>query len=287
VPSTVSVVVAVLNAERWLAEQLAALAEQTYRGEWELLVVDNGCTDGSLAIAGAWAHRLPSLRVIPARGRRSLNHARNAGAAAAHGEYLAFCDADDVVCPEWLEALVAAAPEADILGGAFDLETLNPPLTRAWRPDEAATELVVEHGYLPYACGGNCGIWADVARAVGWDEAFDHGSSETEFCWRAQHASYTMAFVPGAVIRLRYRRRVRDLARQYYSYGRSAPLLYRRFKELGMQRDNRQALWWWRWLAKRLPDLWGSPERRGNWIRLLAFRCGRIRGSVRARVLFL
>lgn len=286
-PDLVTVVVCVLNAEPWLGEQLEALAGQTYDGPWEALVVDNGSSDRSIAIAEAWRERLPALRVVPAHERHSLNHARNVGTHAARGEFLAFCDADDVVVPGWLAALVEAAPRADIVGGTFDIEALNPPLCQAWRPDNPTTELDVKHGFLPQASGGNCGIWASVAREIGWDEDFDHGSSETEFCWRAQLQSYTLAFVPDAVIRLRYRRSLRALMRQYFSYGRSGTLLYRRFRELGMERDNRTALWWWRWLAKRSPDLLGSPAQRGNWLRIAAFRVGRIKGSLTARVLFL
>jgi glycosyltransferase involved in cell wall biosynthesis len=286
-PRLVSVVIPVLNAERWIADQLRALAAQTYDGPWEVVVVDNGCSDASVPIALSFREALPELRVARAHGRRSLNHARNAGAAAARGELLAFCDADDVVDPGWLEALVAAARGADIVGGTFDLESLNPPLQQAWRPDDPLTELPVEHGFLPYVAGGNCAIWTDVARELGWDEEFDFGSSETEFCWRAQLASHTMAFAPGAVVQLRYRRSLGELARQYYSYGHSAPRLYRRFAGEGMTRDNRQALRWWRWLAGHARFLTHSPERRGNWIRIAAFRLGRIGGSIRARTLFL
>jgi glycosyltransferase involved in cell wall biosynthesis len=286
-PALVTVVVPMLDAEPWIAEQLEALARQAYSGEWEVLVVDNGCRDRSAEVARGFAGRVPGLRVVAAHGRRSLNHARNVGAASARGDFLAFCDADDVVTETWLAALVAAAPAADIVGGTFELDSLNPPLYRAWRPDHPPVEAEVEHGFLPCVSGGNCGVWTAVAREVGWDEAFVHGSSETEFCWRAQLASYTVAFAPEAVVRMRYRRTLRGLARQYHSYGRSAAPLYRRFRHLGMRRDNRGALWWWRWLLRRSPDLLRSPGRRGNWIRIAAFRSGRVAGSIRARTLFL
>jgi glycosyltransferase involved in cell wall biosynthesis len=276
-----------LNAQDTIGHQLAALARQTYSGAWEVLVVDNGCRDRSVEIASAWSERLPALRVVPAHGRRSLNHARNVGAWEARGDYLAFCDADDVVMPGWLEALVAAAPGADIMGGPLDIEALNPPLYRAWRPDVPSTQLELRHGFLPQVCGGNCGIWTEVARDIGWDEAFYYGSSETEFCWRAQLASYSLAFVPDAVVQLRYRRRVSQLMGQFYGYGRSGPYLYRRFRSLGMKRDMREALWWWRWLIKHSPNLLKSSTKRGNWLRIAAFRCGRVKGSLTARVLYL
>src|SRR4051794_16576472 len=106
-PRLLTVVLPVRDAEAYLAEQLAALGRQTYTGEWEVVVVDNGCTDGTLAVVDAWRARLPDVRVVAAP-RRGLNRARNAGAAAARGELLAFCDADDVVCDGWLTALVDA-----------------------------------------------------------------------------------------------------------------------------------------------------------------------------------
>jgi glycosyltransferase involved in cell wall biosynthesis len=286
-PELVSVIVPVRDAEAWIGEQLGALAKQTYRGRWEVVVVDNRCRDRSVRVARAWADRVPDLRIVEARARRSLNHARNVGARAARGDFLAFCDADDVVLPNWLEALVAAAPSADLVGGTFDIETLNPPLLQAWRPDEPLTELPVEHGLMPYVPGGNCGIWADVARRVGWDESFAFGSSELEFCWRAQLASYSLAFAPDAVVRLRYRRSLPALARQYLAYGSSGPALYRRFRAAGMRRDTGDALWWWKWLLRRSPDVVRSRERRGLWVRVAAFRCGRVAGSLRARTLFL
>jgi glycosyltransferase involved in cell wall biosynthesis len=286
-PALVTVVVPVLDAEPWIGEQLEALARQTYAGDWEALIVDNGCRDRSGEIARGFAGRLPGLRIVTAHARRSLNHARNAGAAAARGDFLAFCDADDVVTETWLEALAAAAHRADIVGGTFELDSLNPPLYRAWRPDRPPADVEVEHGFLPFVSGGNCGVWTAVAREVGWDEAYDYGSSEAEFCWRAQLASHTVGFAPEAVIRLRYRRSLRGLARQYRGYGCSAPSLYRSFRHVGMQRDNREALRWWGWLLRHSPDLLRSAARRGNWVRIAAFRWGRVAGSVRARTLFL
>jgi glycosyltransferase involved in cell wall biosynthesis len=286
VPTLVSVIVPMLNAEPWIAEQLEALAEQTFGGAWEAVIVDNGSTDRSVEIASAFAGRLPDLRIVAAHQRRSLNHARNVGASAARGDFLVFCDADDVVTPTWLAALVTAAPRADLVGGTFDIESLNPRIYQDWRPDEPLTELPLEHNFMPYVCGGNCGIWSDVARELQWDERFDHGSSETEFCWRAQLSSYTLAFVPEAVIKLRYRRTLGQLISQYYSYGRSGALLYRCFRGHGMQRDFRTALWWWRWIVRRSGYLFESRARRGNWLRVLAFRCGRLSGSVAAGVFF-
>jgi GT2 family glycosyltransferase len=223
------------------------------------------------------------LRVVRT-SRRGLNRARNLGARSARGELLAFCDADDVVSPGWLAALVAAAREADLVGGTLDLETLNPPSVRAWRPGVPLAALPVAHEFLPYVPGGNCAIWADVARALGWDESFRFGSSDVEYGWRAHLAGYRLGFAPDAVIAQRFRSRLAPTLLQHVRYGASVPHLYRRFGPLGMRSPGPAgALQTWRRIARTTPDLLRSPERRGHWLRFTAVSVGRLGGSVRWR----
>ena len=287
-PSLISVVMPVLNGEEHVADQLAALASQTYTGDWELVVVDNGCTDRTLDIVRDWRGRLPSVTIADARARRGLNHARNAGAAAARGDFLAFCDADDAATSGWLAAMAAAAHDADIVGGRLEWEALNDPVVRAWRPQAPMTDLLVDHGFLRYAPGGNLGVWARVAHEIGWDEEFTFGSSDHGFAWRAQLAGYELTFAPAALMQQRFRPTVWGMARQHFRYGRSGPQLHRAFRDVGLPGpDNRDALRQWRRLLSDLPALWGSRERRGHWVRIAAFRLGRIEGSLRARTLCL
>lgn len=288
VPQLISVVMPVLNGAAHIADQLAALAGQTYRGDWELVVVDNGCTDHSLEIVGEWTAKLPAVRIADARARRGLNRARNVGAAAAKGDFLAFCDADDVAAPGWLGAMADAAAEADIVGGRLEWETLNEPVVRAWRPQQPMTDLILDHGFLRYAPGGNLGVWTSVAREIGWDERFKFGSSDHGFAWNAQLAGYRLAYAPDALMRQRFRSTIWAMARQHYRYGKSGPQLQRAFRDAGLEPpDNRKALREWRRLAVEIPHLWGSREERGRWVRMAATRLGRIDGSVRARVLCL
>lgn len=287
-PQLITVIVPVLNGERHVGDQLAALAAQTYAGPWELVVADNGCSDRTREIVHAWRRRLPAVTIADATAKRGLNHARNVGAAAARGDFLAFCDADDVVDPGWLDAMARAAPHSDFVGGRNEWDALNPPEVVAWRPSEPMTDLMWDYGFLPYASGGNLGVWTSVAKEIGWDETFVFGSSDQVFAWQAQLAGYRLAFAPDAVVQLRFRRTIRAMARQYYRYGRSGPQAHRAFRDAGIPKaDNRDALRRWRKLIVRVPDLWGPSERRGDWVRQVAFRLGRAVGSVRARSLVL
>ena len=279
----------VRNERRHLPEQLRALASQDYGGPWEVVVVDDGSSDGSGEVARSFADRLPGLRVVTLPERRGLNHARNTGVAAAAGEVVAFCDADDIAVPGWLTALVGALDaDADVVGGHLDLESLNDELQRSWRNKRPWIEKRLANGFLEYVPGGNCALRTDLARELRWDETFLFGSSDAEFSWRAQHLGLRVALAEDAVVAVRFPETLGELARQFYGYGSGEPLLYRRERGRGWPRsDTRAALRQWGWLVLHLPDLVRSPQPRGWWVRLAAQRVGRLRGSLRARVLYL
>jgi glycosyltransferase involved in cell wall biosynthesis len=285
-PELISVVVPVLNEVSDLPEQLAALAAQTYCGRWEVIVCDNGSVDGTPQLAASWCDRLPNLRVVNASDRRGINHARNVGAKSARGDFIAFCDGDDVVSPGWLRELAEVAPLADIVGGALDTEYLNTAsaTSRQGLPDR----LPLKHEFLRSVSGGNCGVWRAVAMELGWDERFTFGGSDIEFAWRAQLAGYRIGYAPHAVISVREQDRLPALARHWYRYGESGGKLFRAFRHYGMRRSRvGEAARVWAWLLIHTADVWGSPEARRRWVQLASYRVGRLAGSVRERTLFL
>jgi glycosyltransferase involved in cell wall biosynthesis len=282
-----SVVLPVLNGEPHLAEQLTALGRQTYDGPWELVVVDNGCTDRSLEIVDHFRRALPPIVLVDARRHQGLGRARNAGAAAARGELLAYCDADDVVAPDWLEALVRGAGHADVVGGACRHD-LNDEVQCAWEGNGGSAALGEPYKFLSYPAGGNCAVWADVAREVHWDESFAFGASDIEFGWRAQLAGFQFAFEPRAVIQQRFRGSPAAVGRRAFRGGIAEPLLYRRFRDHGMPRSNvLRALLAWCGLAATAGRLARGAEGRGKWLRTVGTRAGRVCGSVRHRTLYL
>jgi GT2 family glycosyltransferase len=95
----ISVVMPVYNAEATLEECLTHLGDSTFE-EFEVIVVDDGSTDGSREIMG----RFP-VRVVPTSGRVGPAAARNLGAQVATGEYLFFIDSDVMVRPDSLRLL--------------------------------------------------------------------------------------------------------------------------------------------------------------------------------------
>ncbi len=104
----VSVIMPFLNAERFFRESIESVVSQTY-SNWELLLCDDGASDGSTAIAREYASRVPkTIRHLehPNHENRGASAARNLGLQAARGEYIAFLDADDVWLPNKLSEQV-------------------------------------------------------------------------------------------------------------------------------------------------------------------------------------
>jgi len=108
---TVSVVMPVYNGEDCLRECLDSICAQTLR-DIEIICVDDGSSDGSLAILDEYASKDKRIRVI-AQPNSGAAAARNKGIAIASGEYLSVLDSDDRFEPDMLEKMVARARSAD------------------------------------------------------------------------------------------------------------------------------------------------------------------------------
>ena len=116
----VSAIIIFLNGEPYIDEAIASVFAQTYDA-WELLLIDDGSTDGSTSSARGWAARHPErVRYFEHEGHqnRGMSASRNVGFRHARGTYVALLDADDVWLPEKFTRQVAqmeAHPEAGML----------------------------------------------------------------------------------------------------------------------------------------------------------------------------
>jgi GT2 family glycosyltransferase len=288
-PELITVIIPNLNGAATIGEQLEALAGQTYRGRWEVIVADNGSTDASIEVSRSWMERIPDLRIVDASDRKGSSHARNVAAAVAKGDFLVFCDSDDVVDPGWLEAMSLGAIEFDVVGGWLDDSALNDDVTRQWRRPMRPDRLPIALGFMPYTGAGNCGVRTSTFRELGgWNEGYFIGCMDIDFCWRAGLAGFRVGFAPGAVIQYRWRSDLKGLGRQSFRYGRAEAHLFRDFRKRGMARSKtRKALVGWAWIVVHVFDRWRDPARQGSWTRKAAHAWGRLCGSVRYRVIFL
>jgi glycosyltransferase involved in cell wall biosynthesis len=140
----ISVIMAVYNTEKYVASALESILAQTWQ-EREVIVVDDGSTDGSLAILQAYA---PAVQVL-AQAHGGVGRALNSGLRQARGELLAFLDADDLWTADKLEiqaAALAQDPGLELVFGHV-LQFLSPELDEPARQRLACCPGVPEPYY--------------------------------------------------------------------------------------------------------------------------------------------
>ncbi len=284
----ISVIIPCFNAGETLGCQLQALAEQSWPGAWEIILADNGSRDDSREVADKFRERLPNLRIIDASARRGQPFALNTAAAAATGDALLFCDADDEVGARWLAAMAEALEQHDFVACRIDATKLNAPHARASREGTQRDGLqrFPYPPYLPHAGGGTLGVKRWLHEAVGGFDEDLPATHDTLFCLRVQQLGAELHFVPKATMHVRFRHGFRGMFRQARTYGFYSTLVYKKARNLGtapIPHPWRDAANVWAELLKRLPrnrsrDQWAA------WIFRVGYRTGRLLGSIRHAV---
>ncbi len=113
----VSIIVPIYNAEEFLPMCLTSLTHQTYR-DLEIILIDDGSTDGSAALAQQFAQADERIRVIH-QTNKGQGAARNVGLGVAQGEYVVFVDADDYIDYDFVEQHLSAIGTADYVQSGY------------------------------------------------------------------------------------------------------------------------------------------------------------------------
>jgi GT2 family glycosyltransferase len=226
-------------------------------------------------------------QVVDAPLRASPAYARNTGANAATGGKLLFIDADDEVDCGYVEAMSRALDEHEFVTPRVDSSSLNAEWVRgAHGPAWQENGIWMAFDFLP-ASGSNAGIRkVDFDRVGGYPEGFVY-SDDVAFSWNAHRAGLRLHFVRTAVYRYRYRESLKDLWRQGVTWGDGMTALFRSYEEAGMPgRSVRLAVQEWQAVLSGLAVARGREARAPLVVRL-GFCAGRIKGSLRHRVLYL
>lgn len=109
----ISVIIPVYNVAPYLREALDSVVNQTYRS-LQILVIDDGSTDGSGSICDEYSYRDPRIAVIH-QPNRGVSCARNVGLDLATGDFIGFLDSDDAWHPEFAECMLKAIDNADVV----------------------------------------------------------------------------------------------------------------------------------------------------------------------------
>lgn len=283
-------VLAVRNGMPEITQQLEALTDQELDVPWELVIADNGSSDTTLAEVARFEGRVPRLVVVDASARPGQQFARRCGVAAATGELVAFCDADDVVASGWLQALVDASRDFDAVGGAVELTTLNDDRLIATRPGrhESEARLPDCSPGTPYPVGANWAIWRSVYTEIDEpDRDLPPGvaAEDVETGCRLRRAGRSLGFAPRARVAYRLRATPTETYPQLRGYGRGAAVIAARYPDLiGVRPSLVRTLWLCVVLAVRVAKarLEGDDL---HWSRFqLALELGRLEGSLRVRL---
>ncbi|MEP6974347.1 MAG: glycosyltransferase [Spartobacteria bacterium] len=224
----VSVIVCSYNGGKTLEECLESLGKINYPA-YEAILVDDGSTDNTPEIAA----RFPNVRYIR-QDNHGLSYARNAGAAAAQGEVLAYTDSDCMADPDWLYYLIGTLVSGDYAGVGGP--NISPPAENWVQACVAAapggpshvllTDTVAEH--IP-GCNMAFYRWA-FDTVGGFDIEYRKAGDDVDFCWRLQQEGHVIAFAPTAIVWHHRRFTLGAFRKQQAGYGEAESML--RFKHL-------------------------------------------------------
>ena len=110
---TLSIIIPVFNSESWLGRCLDSVVSQRFTEQFEIILVDDGSTDGSGAICDASAKCISNITVFHT-DNHGASLARKYGLEKAHGKYVTFIDSDDVVSPNYLSTLYGLEKRFDV-----------------------------------------------------------------------------------------------------------------------------------------------------------------------------
>ncbi len=220
----VSVVVCAYNAERTMEKCLASLERLNYP-DYEVIVVNDGSTDRTLAISEGY----PYCRVIN-QENRGLSVARNIGAEAATGEIVAYTDSDCVADPDWLNYLVGTMETKGIVacgGPNF------PPPEDELVPEAVAVSpgapchVLLDDEIAEHIAGCNMAFRRDVLLGIGgFDPIFRAAGDDVDICWRLQDAGHAIGYSAAAFVWHFRRNTVKAYIGQQKGYGKAEALVF-------------------------------------------------------------
>ncbi|MBC8036621.1 MAG: glycosyltransferase [Rhizobiales bacterium] len=218
----ISVVVCSYNGSRTIRACCESLLELDYPN-YEVIVVDDGSTDSTAAIAGSYGFRVISAAHV------GLSQARNIGMEAATGEIIAYTDDDTRADPQWLGYLAALLMRTDHAGVGGP--NIAPPddgfvADAVTNAPGGPIHVLLSDREAEHIPGCNMAFWKACLQEIGgFDPQFRAAGDDVDVCWRLQARGWTLGFSPAALVWHHRRSSVRSFLKQQLGYGRAEALL--------------------------------------------------------------
>ena len=222
----ISVVVCTYNGARTIRDCLEGLRRLVYP-EYEVIVVDDGSTDATAAIARQYDCRLIQTE------NRGLASARNTGLGAATGEIVAYIDDDAYPDPHWLTYLAAAflTTSHAAVGGPNLAPPGDGPIAECVaRAPGGPVHVLLSDRQAEHIPGCNMAFRKARLEAIGgFDPQFRTAGDDVDVCWCLQERGWTLGFSAAAMVWHHRRNSVRTYWRQQIGYGRAEAMLERKW----------------------------------------------------------
>lgn len=240
----VSIIVPCYNGMRTLRGCIESLIElDPASPDHEIIVVDNGSDDGSLEAIASY----PQVRLVKEHSVRGPAAARNRGAEAAAGEFLAFTDIDCIVSPRWLVETLPAFADSQVIGAGGAIEGVKPKnRIQKWMNSRKILdqERALSNPFMPYLQTANAVFRSEAFRQIkGFDQSLYCGE-DCDLSWRMQKATGgRLAYIPAAVVFHDHRCSIRGLFRQSMKNAMGGAHLAKKWQGAIAQKSWKNSVW--------------------------------------------
>jgi glycosyltransferase involved in cell wall biosynthesis len=224
----ISVVVCSYNGARTIRDTLRGLLRLAYP-TYEVIVVDDGSTDGTAAIAREYGFHLLSTE------HQGLSSARNTGMQFATGEIIAYIDDDAYPDRHWLTYFASVFQHTDHVGVGgpnLALEGDSPIDEGVANTPGGSVHALITDRKAAYIPGCNMAFRKVTLQSIGgFDPRFRTAGDDVDVCWRLRQRGWTLGFHPSALVWHHRRNSVRDYWKQQKDYGEAEAMLEQKWPQ--------------------------------------------------------
>lgn len=197
----ISVIICTYNRAHLMKRIIASLKKQKLPQEqYEVIVVDDGSTDGTDKVCAMMCAELSNIRYISTGVNSGLPHARNVGIEEASGNFILFTDDDCIPAIDWIERLRNVLDHEPIVAGAVATDTSS-----YWKLCHNIAEF---HAFMPgrkrgpseFIAGANMGFRRSVLEELNGFKEEKRLAEDMEMILRARSMGYRVFFAPEAVV---------------------------------------------------------------------------------------